>query len=68
MRRTRAQRRWARRGITHEVGYWSGCGKPWNFILVCGPEFARYMRRHGTEDDFVRRVCQPLINNGKTPR
>lgn len=68
MKRTRAQRRRMRQGYTHEVAYWSGWNKPWNFILIIGPETAAYFRRHQHEDDWVRTICPQFIHNGRKPR
>ena len=68
MRRTRAQRRWMRKGYTHEAAYWSGHNKPWNFILVLTPESGAYFRKHRLPDDWIRPIAQPLIHNGKKPR
>ena len=67
MKRTRAQRRWMRKGYTHEVGYWSARGKPWDFILVLRPDRVPYFRRHATDDDFVRPICQQFLHNGRKP-
>lgn len=66
-RRTRAQRRWHRKGYTHEVLYWSGRGQPWNFILVTTARTAAYFRKHGTADDWVRPISQQFIHNGRKP-
>lgn len=67
-KRTKAQRRWNLKGITHEAGWWSGRGKPWNFLLVIGPETAAYFKKHPlTEDDFVRAISPQFIHNGRKP-
>ena len=68
MNRTRAQRRWRRKGITGEAAYWSGPGKPWNFILVLRPESQAYFRKHQIEDDWIRPICPQFIHNGRKPR
>lgn len=68
MNRTRAQRRHARKGYTHEAAYWSGRGKSWNFILLLRPETAAYFRKHQIEDDWIRPVCPQFIHNGRKPR
>jgi len=68
MKRTKAQRRWMRQGYTHEVGYWSGMGKSWNFILVLRPEAAPYFRKHQMDDDWVRPICPVFFHNGRKPR
>lgn len=67
LKRTSAQRRRRRQGYTHEVAYWSGRNKPWNFILVIGPESAAYFRKHGLEDDWVRPICPQFIHKGRKP-
>lgn len=70
MKRTKAQRRWIRKGYTHETGWWSGRGKAWNFLLVIRAETAAYMRKHPTTpgDDFVRPISQQFIHKGKKPK
>lgn len=68
MNRTRAQRRYARKGITGEVTYWSGRGQSWNFILVLRPESYAYFRKHQLPDDWVRPVCPVFIHKGRKPR
>jgi hypothetical protein len=68
MKRTRAQRRRIRQGYTHEIAYWSGRGKPWNFILITSAQTAAYFRKHGLEDDWVRPICPQWIHNGRKPR
>ena len=68
MKRTRAQRRWRRKGVTGEVTYWGGHGKPWNLILVLAPESYAYFRKHRLEDDWVRPICPVFIHNGRKPR
>lgn len=67
MPRTRAQGRWRRKGYTHEIAYWSGRGKPWNFILVTTAQTAAYFRKHQMEDDWVRPISQQFIHNGRKP-
>lgn len=67
LKRTGAQRRWRRKGYTHEVAYWSGHGQPWNFILVTRAQTAAYFRKHGTEDDWVRPISQQFIHKGRKP-
>ena len=67
-KRTRAQRRWIRKGYTHEVGSWGMQGKPYNFLLVLRPQTAAYFRKHPTmPDDFVRPVSYQLIHKGGKP-
>lgn len=67
--RTRAQRRWIRKGYTHETGWWSTRGKPHDFLLVLRPETAAYMRKNPAipGDDFVRPICKQFIHNGRKP-
>lgn len=66
-KRTRAQRRWHRKGYTHETGWWSGIGKPWNFLLVLTQERAAYFRKHQGPDDFTRPIAFQFIHNGRKP-
>lgn len=68
MNRTRAQRRWIRKGYTHEVAYWSGHDKSWNFILVTRADVAAHFRRHPLPDDWVRPVSPQFLHNGRKPR
>lgn len=67
MKRTKAQRRWIRKGYTHEATYWSGLGKPWNFILVVRPETAKYLKKHQMEDDWIRPIAPQFIHKGGKP-
>jgi hypothetical protein len=67
-KRTRAQRRWKRKGVTGEVTYWSGRGEPWNFILVLAPESYAYFRKHRLPDDWIRPICPVFFHNGGRPR
>lgn len=67
MKRTNAQRRRIRQGYTHEIAYWSGRGKPWNFILITSAQTAAYFRKHGQEDDWVRPICPVFFHNGRKP-
>ena len=68
MNRTKAQRRWIRKGYTHETGWLSGRGEPWNFILVLRPESAAYFRKNLLPDEFVRQIAPRFIHNGRKPR
>lgn len=68
MKRTRAQRRWRRKGYTHEVGNWDTIGRPYHYLLVVRPETAAYFRKHpALPGDFVRPVAQQLIHKGGKP-
>lgn len=66
--RTKAQRRWNRKGITHEAGWWSGRGQAWNFLLVIGPETAAFFKKNPVlDDEFVRLVAAQFIHKGRKP-
>ena len=70
-KRTRAQRRWRRRGFTGEVAYWTaqaGRRQPWDFILVLRPQSYAYFRKHRGEDDWIRPISPVFIHNGRKPR
>ena len=57
-----------RQGYTHEIAYWGGHRKPWNFILITGGETAAYFRKHRLEEDWVRPIHPVFFHNGKKPR
>jgi len=69
LKRTKAQRRWRRKGYTHEVGWWSAAGKPENFILAVRADTASYFRKNPAipGDDYVRPICQQFIHKGRKP-
>lgn len=67
MKRTRAQRRWRRKGVTGEVKYWSGRGERWDIILVLAPESYAYFRKYRGDDDWVRPICPQFLHNGGKP-
>lgn len=70
MKRTRAQRRWRRKGYTHEAAYWSAQGskrQPYNFILVLRPSSVGYFKKHQQPDDWIRPISPQFIHKGGKP-
>jgi hypothetical protein len=70
MKRTRAQRRWRRKGYTHELIQLRSDvpGKPRLSYLIGSQESWRQQRKFGLLIGMpVRPVCQQFLHNGRKP-